>query len=231
MKALFSAILILLSICFCYPQSNKNINYSIGDSLHFRQNQQYCQTNDLVDLIKSKDSMYIRFSLRYPSGNMGILELKQATKKWKGRVIGIGESEFHKFALNFVLFGKYHRFVSKKKKELNYKVQYKFNPNDFFEIYGIESKDSIKPETIGNKLVGLPTQADVDTLKFNGERFIFEIEIATPNKYKYIYWEIPEDCKLNSNSTSIEDIYYTIFDLNPNYRDNKRKIYKKNRWP
>ena len=225
MKALFSGILIILNASFCYSQNIKNIEYSIGDSLHFRQNQQYCQTNDLVDLIKSKDSMYIRFFLSFPTGNMTILELKQATKKWKGRVIGIGKGEFHNFAVNFVLFGKYHRIVSKMKKEINYKVQYKFNPYDFFESDEFETKDSIKPETIEKRLLGLPTQADVDTLKFNGERFIFEIEIATPNKYKYIYWEIPEDCKLNSNSTSIEDIYYTIFDLNPNYRDNKRKIY------
>lgn len=231
MKALFLGILIILNVFFCYSQSIKKIDCSIGDSLHFRQNQQHVQTNDLVDLIKSKDSMYIRFSLRYPSGNMRILELKQSTKKWNGRVIGIGKGEFYNFAVDFVLFGKYHYFHSKKKKELSYKVQFKFNPNVFFESYRSETTDSIKPETIGNKLMGLPTQAAVDTSKFNGERFVFEIEIATPNKYKYIYWEIPEDCKLNSNSTSIEDIYYAIFDLNSNYRDNKLKIYRKNYWP
>lgn len=236
MRAFLCILLGFGFISFGFSQGNKKIIFADADSTYFRLWQEYIIKHDLMDMAEAQDSLFIRFTeSNIQSNNKIIYEFKKTGKGWKSRIIGIGKPEYYYFGLEYVLFNKYHLYTSKKTKKLDYKKQIKIDPSDFFESL---TYDSIKSETIPQKLMQLKSKSEIDTsvnkVEVDTSDYLYnlEIEISTTNEYKYIYWSNTYPSSDTYDSNIIKKLEGALLDVFFTSRNKYQfKNYHKNRWP
>jgi hypothetical protein len=240
MRILSVILLVFLFSFSCFSKKNKEIIIAHADTMNYKQHQEYLKKYKLIDLTKSTDSAFIRFTFHFSNGNKILYELKTTAKGWKARIIYIGKGDFHSFDLGLVLFKKYQACSSKKTKKANYQVQIKMDPLDFFYTSFVFEiiDDTISPQPlIVQKLFQFKSQCESDSSKnkvsVDSSCFYYTttIEISTPVKYKYLYWPASYVIPDNYHSNIIGYLSKDLYDLL--YLSKKKYIFKnyhKNHW-
>lgn len=230
MKKLLALLFIFELNFYCFSQINKKVIVSETDtSTWYKWTKEFNKKNDLVDLTKTRDSLYIRLSVGSICTMNNIYELKFDKNEWKGRVICHSVIEPRRFVLGFILFNQYHEYKCKKKKKLVYFEQANLIPIDTGNCH--YSWDSIHIKLNELNLMQLKTQHEADTSKSMVEDGIwFEIEISTPSEYKYLAWANPKYSSKSFDVYAIQELY-NLFCDKLEWKRNKLKPYRKNKWP
>lgn len=230
MKILLTIFLILeLNFC-CFSQINKKIIVSATDtSTWYKWTKKFNEKNNLVDLTKTKDSLFIRVSVGSNWSMNEIYELKFDKNEWKARVIRHSVIEPRRFVFGFVLFNQYHEYKCKQKKKLVYFEQANLIPLDTGNCH--YSWDSIHIILNELNLMQLKTQHEADTSNsMVNDGIWFEIEISTPSEYKYLAWANPKYSSKSFDVYAIQELYNLLCDK-LEWERNKLKPYRKNKWP
>jgi hypothetical protein len=209
-------------------KTNKKIEIVYSDSSSFRNYRKFIKKQHLIDLTKTSDSLFIRVKVGSICVENNIYELRYNKNGWQARRISYGSYEIRKFGLGFILFNKYHEFVTRKSKKARYFTQIKITPLD-----SNKNDNSWKAfELYLNKLnlFQLKTRNEADTLNaITEDGYELMIEIATPDIYRYIYWDNPDAASVSVDSKAVLELYKMLCNRFTS-KENLDYKYKKNKW-
>jgi hypothetical protein len=120
-------------------ETDKKMEVIVSDSSHFRNLYDFNKELNLIDLTKTKDSLFIRVNYwSYPENK--IYEIRFNQLGWQARMISYQVTEFRS-TLSFIFLNKCFVYCSKKKKNASWLYQCDIPPTD--SAYKTICKDSL----------------------------------------------------------------------------------------
>jgi len=227
MKTRYILVLICILLACKATCQNKNMILSFEDTLVYDSYKLFQMRHKLPDLSKSTDSIYVRIVENSIININYIYEFKYNKGIWNGRIIAYGAADYYCFYTSFVLFKKQHSFGSKKTKNLE--ILYQKNISPLYSDSEI-NWDSIAQEII--KLGEIRTQAAADTSENTVHDGVwYDIEFATPETVKYIYWANPKYSSISEDSKAVLKMKTLLEEvITPESKSRWNQI-KKSNWP